>query len=513
MNCPKCGKEITENQKFCTYCGAELCQKEQASEVSKETLPTNNKIKDIVKSKPFVISLSLFVVLIVAVISSFAYITYNNNLTSLITPVEQSQIKQMNSTEMLNTLIQQDDDLNKIISKLPNNKVNKVFEIFYKNMLSLISNMNVDDLNITDNYVLTPKTDIIGFEINDWSGVWLNDEYIFNRYSKYLNKSWQEFLELSKNSKERKIRFAAYVEKQDIIKEITLWQKFMSKNPNFAMNENIKKSVRFLTSDIIYNDYTFYDYNTGAINNEQKQGYEEFLKTIDKNTQEYKIVQNCFDELQKNNFKPNSKFYKLLSDYNNNDKWYEDMYKNALESEKLTKEKEKQDRYDLTTPSQVLAKIDELQARYFSIVKRNNALLDIFGDEECQQDLNELKALFSEVEKNIDKNNYFLQKYHEIEKKYAENTGTNTIEINDFASNNYKAIDDLLNETYQEVNSKIPKEDFKQLTKSEIQWIKDVDSYNKVFEQQGFGTIGTLKKLDYEINMRSFRTLLLMLYL
>ncbi len=346
IKCPNCGKEINVNQKFCTNCGAELCQKEQAPEVSKETLQTNNKIKDIVKSKPFVISLSLFVVLIVAAISSFAYITYNNNLASLIVPVEQSQIKQMNSTEMLNTLIQQDDDLYKIISKLPKNKVNKVFEIFYKNLLSLISNMNVDDLNITDDYVLTPKTDIIGFEINDWSGVWLNDEYIFNRYSKYLNKSWQEFLELSKNSKKRDIGFAAYIEKKDIIKEITLWQKFMSKNPNFALNEDIKKSIKFLTSNIIYNDYTFYDYNKESISNEQKQGYEEFLKTIDKNTQEYNIVQNCYNELQKNNFKPNSKFYKLLSDYNNNDKWYEDMYKNALESEKLSKEEENQDKYD-----------------------------------------------------------------------------------------------------------------------------------------------------------------------
>ena len=350
MNCPNCGKEIEENQKFCTNCGAELNHKEQAKndckETEQESLFSNDKIKNIIKSKPFIISLSLFLVLIIAGVSSFAYIAYNNNLAGLIVPVEQSQIKQMNSTEMLDILIQQDDDLYKIISKLSKNKANKVFEIFYKNLLSLIGNMNVDDLNITDDYVLTPKTDIIGFEINDWSGVWLNDEYIFNRYSKYLNKTWQEFLKLSKNSKKRDIGFAVQVEKKDIIKEITLWQKFISDNPNFAMNEDIKKTIKFLTSNIIYNDYTFFNYETNSISNEQKQGYEEFLKTIDKNTQEYKTVQNCYNELQKNNFKPNSKFYKLLSDYNNNDPWYEEMYKNALNQEKITEDEKRIDQIE-----------------------------------------------------------------------------------------------------------------------------------------------------------------------
>ena len=341
MYCPNCGKEIEENQKFCTYCGEKLIPVQE--EENKQEAKANNKIKNIIKSKPFIISLSLFVILIIAGVSSFAYIAYTGSLTSLIKPVEQSQIKQMNSTEMLNILIQQDDELYKIISKLPKNKVDKVFEIFYKNSLNLIGNMNADDLNITDDYVLTPKTDIIGFEINDWVGVWLNDEYIFNRYSKYLNSTWQEFLELSKNSNAEELSLARYVKNEDIIKEITLWQKFISNNPKFIMNEEIKETLKFLTSNIIYNSYTFLNYDSGTISDEQKQKYEEFFKTADRNTQEYKIVQNCYNELQKNDFIPNSKFYKLLSDYNNNDKWYEDMYQNALKQEESAEQEKKTD--------------------------------------------------------------------------------------------------------------------------------------------------------------------------
>lgn len=166
----------------------------------------------------------------------------------------------------------------------------------------------------------------------------------------------------------------------------------------------------------------------------------------------------------------------------------------------------------IKTPAQTLQQIDELQAKYFNIIKRNDVLLQIQDSDEYQQDMKDLNNLFKEVEQKIDKNNYYLQKYYKIKEQYAVNTGTSQSDMNIFASDEYKAVDGLLNETYQAVKVKIPPDDFKQLITSELKWLKEVEDYYKVYEQQGFGTIGSLVHSEYECNMRNFRTLLLMLY-
>ncbi len=168
--------------------------------------------------------------------------------------------------------------------------------------------------------------------------------------------------------------------------------------------------------------------------------------------------------------------------------------------------------YDLQTPSKVLAKIDLLQAQYFSIIKRNDAFLKIYECDACAEDMEDLNKLFSEVRNNIDKDNYYLKKYDEIENSYSSSDLETTAEINNFMMEYYEAVDKLLNETYQAVRTKIPREDFKNLIASELKWLKDVEQYHKVFEQQEYGSIRTWVNLRYEINMRQFRTLLLMLY-
>ena len=92
-------------------------------------------------------------------------------------------------------------------------------------------------------------------------------------------------------------------------------------------------------------------------------------------------------------------------------------------------------------------------------------------------------------------------------------TGETTLEMNQFAKQKYDAFDKLLNDVYGAVKLKISDKDFEKLQIQQRAWLKEVEDYNNVFEAQKFGTIGTLVKLDYEINMRSFRTLLLMMYL
>lgn len=168
--------------------------------------------------------------------------------------------------------------------------------------------------------------------------------------------------------------------------------------------------------------------------------------------------------------------------------------------------------YDLQTPSKVLAKIDLLQAQYFSIIKRNDTFLNLYECDACAEDMEDLNKLFSEVRNNIDKDNYYLKKYDEIENSYSSSDLETTAEINNFMMEYYEAVDKLLNETYQAVRIKIPREDFKNLIASELKWLKDVEQYHKVFEQQEYGSSRTWVNLRYEINMRQFRTLLLMLY-
>ena len=156
--------------------------------------------------------------------------------------------------------------------------------------------------------------------------------------------------------------------------------------------------------------------------------------------------------------------------------------------------------------------IDKYQAKYFTIIKRNNVLLNMGSSSELNKDRKDLKKLFKEVEKQIS-NKTYLKEYNKIEKHYSKCDAETTIEINEFAQKNYDEVDKLLNDVYKEVKAKISNEDFKNLTLSERKWLQEVRDYEKVFNSMNFGTIGTSVYYNYEINMRKFRTLLLMLYL
>ena len=157
--------------------------------------------------------------------------------------------------------------------------------------------------------------------------------------------------------------------------------------------------------------------------------------------------------------------------------------------------------------------ITDYQTKYFNIIKRNNVLLSVGEENELKKDSDELKNLYKEVESKINKDLEIYKKYKEIEEKYKENTGETTIEINSFAMEYYREVDKLLNEAYKEVKSVISNEEFNNLKLNQRAWLKEVEDYNSIFEKQDFGTIGSLVKLNYEIDMRSFRTLLLMMYL
>ena len=167
----------------------------------------------------------------------------------------------------------------------------------------------------------------------------------------------------------------------------------------------------------------------------------------------------------------------------------------------------------INTPASTLAKIDKYQEQYFKIIKRNNMFLQLTDYDNYNKDQKELSDLYKMVENQIDPDCVFFKKHKLIELIYAENTGGNTVEMNEFASEHYNAVDKLLNDTYKSVKTNIPQEDFNNLIVSEKKWLKEVEDYRKIYEQQDYGSIGNLVFSNYQVNMRKFRTLLLMLYL
>jgi len=167
----------------------------------------------------------------------------------------------------------------------------------------------------------------------------------------------------------------------------------------------------------------------------------------------------------------------------------------------------------MTELTSVLDVIEDYQKKYFDIVTKNDVLLISEHNDEIEKDGKELSKLFDEVKSKINPQNPYLIKLNNIEKKYSENKGNNTFEINRFAEEHYKAVDDLLNEVYLAVKSTLTDDEAADLTRSEIGWLNMVEAYGKHFESMDYGTIAYIVKTGYECNMRSFRTLLLMLYL
>ena len=159
-----------------------------------------------------------------------------------------------------------------------------------------------------------------------------------------------------------------------------------------------------------------------------------------------------------------------------------------------------------------LSVIDDYQGKYFEILKRNNMLLQWENNKILNKDKKDLNKLYKKVEKRIS-NKYYLKKYKDIKKRYANCNEITDIGMQNFSAENYNEIYNLLNEIYKEVKSKIPSADFENLEKSEADWLKEVEDYEKVLSSMGYGTIGKLTSYDYKINMTEFRTLLLMLYL
>ncbi len=307
MNCKKCGSNIEENQNFCTNCGANL----------KNCCFTKKMNKKYI----FVIAISIILLFVL-----LGFILQKKNLEDItqgtyksITPIETAQIENLSTTELLNIAIKQDKDLSGIINKLSLQNADMLFETFYNNLSILVGSMHVDDLEVelqsNGFYKLTPETEIIGYEVNDWTGIWINHKYLNNKYSKYLSAKWQKFLKLTAKNLIYDVNVPYSINLKDLVRDIKSWQKFISEYPDFSQINIAQKAVQDETKRVLWNEYMFIDTDDGSMGKDYRQGYEEYLKKINKDCDEYKVVKQCYETLKNNNFKENSKYYEILYNF------------------------------------------------------------------------------------------------------------------------------------------------------------------------------------------------------
>lgn len=157
--------------------------------------------------------------------------------------------------------------------------------------------------------------------------------------------------------------------------------------------------------------------------------------------------------------------------------------------------------------------IDYYQDKFFEIITRNDVLLSMENNEYVHKDLNDLSQLFEKVEHKINSQNEYFKRYKEIEEKYKDNFGENILEMSTFALQNYELIDELFNDTYKEVKIKLKDSELDELKNNQEEWFNKVLSYEQHVKSQDLGSIEQLVNLNSQILMKSFRTLLLMMYL
>ena len=352
MKCPNCGNEVSANHKFCTRCGSKLENIIKDNDLSQtEVINRINKNKKNIIIAALIILLSSFLIVVIVTVFLFKTKVDSDEVATYksVKPIEQSQIENMTSRSLVELAIQQDKDMFEFVKSSFNANPDKLFGVFYKNLVGFVNNIDIDDLIIDTiesnddiQYVLSPKTDIFKFQIENWSSIFINDEYLYKRYSKYLNKVWQKYLQISETSEVNNISQGICIDISELITEIISWQIFLEENSSFVMNKDIEETLKYLVIFVANNQdinsiYLSFDEN-GIITNKQKQCYEEFFKRVNKNKKEYNFIKNCYDALEKNNFKASSEFYKIIYDYTG----YE-YYKRLCENEIVKEEEIKQE--------------------------------------------------------------------------------------------------------------------------------------------------------------------------
>ena len=353
--CPFCGETINSQAQKCKYCGEWLDNKA----ISKNSIFSKNFIKIILTTLIFLFIVSMLVL---------GYKLYQNryqideisykNITYIGSNVDNLTIG-LSPMQLMAEIKKQENDLKEYLTG--NHSIKEktgVFRLYYKNLNLLTNILNSDahwypelcvedtskesnsvlinilkrhGINVTPEYdsyaqesiadyfnMVNPQIDtlkLIYFEGGCY-GFNINDNNIAENYAKYLNKSWQDYLNNKKQMYdilEHQNYFCGNAPIPDtsikFAKGYIIWSDFLKKYPKFELKEEIQDKMNLYGENILYKGtYAFErsEYNKdGKLRQDIRDGCEYFLKHANKNTDIYKQIQKDYEILKNNNFEYN----------------------------------------------------------------------------------------------------------------------------------------------------------------------------------------------------------------
>lgn len=263
---------MNEDEKVCPYCGEIIKKVAIKCKHCKTFLEDDDKhninIKKTLLSSKLSIILLLSVLLLFSIVGLFIKTINDNEFINKGYKSISVEIKSdLEPAEILNTIAIQEEDLADFLHRHKNKDTNsRLFGIFMDNILAYQEKFNNARSNVEklkkygiitqqeanpENYfydevikVVNPKINVFVLFYNG-AGMGINDKYMYETYSPYLNQEWSEYLSLC--FEEKKALYNAGYDGfemgrafNDYGKKLTV---FLNKYPNFYLKSKIKEDI------------------------------------------------------------------------------------------------------------------------------------------------------------------------------------------------------------------------------------------------------------------------------